>query len=120
MHRLPFRQVVREAATGAATQDVDFGRIIEPRRYKITRVGVIDKTTTPTGAITLLVKGHGDEYIIDEVPAPAAGRFYPFPDDVHLFPGETLTARFAGATAADVLELHLEGEWWEQTGPRDE
>lgn len=114
MQRFPFRSVRRTRSAGAANEEVTFGAILEPRRYLVTRIAVRDVTSTPTGAITLLVKGHGDEYVIDEVPAPAAGRLYPFPDDVRLFPGETLAARFAGTTAADNLEMHLEGEWWEE------
>lgn len=113
MHRMPFRRVVKKQSAGAANEDVKFGPILEPRRYNITHIATRDTTSTPTGAITLLVTGHGDEFVIDEVPAPAVGRSYVFPDDVRLFPGETLVARYAGSVINDNLELHVEGEWWE-------
>ena len=111
-----FRARVRTHAAGTS-DDVDFGAITQPRHYTITHLAVRDATTTPTGAITILVKGHGEDHLIDEVPAPAVGRLYVFADEIMLEEGETLTARVAGATADDVLEMWLEGRWWEDPAP---
>ena len=102
----------RQRHAAGTSDDVTFGPILEPRHYTIRHLAVRDATTTPTGAITLLVAGHGPDYLIDEVPAPAAGRLYVFTDEIWLEPGETLIARVVGATAADLLELYLEGDWW--------
>ncbi len=115
LHR--FRQRLRMHAAGTS-DDLDFGKITQPRHYTITHLVVRDATSTPTGAVTILVQGHGYDHIIDEVPAPAAGRAYVFLDEILLDEGETLTVRFAGATAADVLEAFIEGAWWED--PRTE
>lgn len=115
--RYPFRAQPRKASAGAANEDVAFGPILEPRRYRITHMAARDATTTPTGAITVLVTGPAREHLLDETPAPAAGRLYVYPDDIRLFPGETLIVRFAGSTAADLLEVYIEGDWWEQTEP---
>lgn len=115
VHR--FRQRLRMHAAGTS-DDLDFGKITQPRHYTITHLVVRDATTTPTGAITILVQGHGYDHIIDEVPAPAVGRAYVFTDEILLDDGETLTIRFAGATAADVLEAFIEGQWSEE--PRQE
>jgi len=107
-----FRERVQKVAAGTS-DDVDFGRITQPRHYVITHLAARDVTTTPTGALTIMVKGHGYDHLIDEVPAPAKGRLYVFSDEIMLEEGETLTARFDGATADDALELFLEGVWRE-------
>ena len=109
-HRFRARRQLNAAGT---SDDVDFGPILERRHYQITHAATRDATTTPTGALTWLVKTPAYDHLLDEAPAPAVGRLYVLDDDVYLEPGETFTARFAGATAADDLELYLEGWWWE-------
>lgn len=118
MNRHRYRDRRQRTSAGAATEECTFGPPNAERRYVITRHAVRDVDSTPTGAITILVRGHGYDHPVNEVPAPAVGRLYTFDDEIHLFPGESLVASFAGSTTGDALELFHEG-WWEQAVPPD-
>lgn len=100
-------------AVTATYNEVVYGPILENRRYHITRFGVEDETSAPTGDIRVCVKGHGYNHWLSEQDSPAAATLYWDTDGTFLTMGESLVARFTGAQASDVLQLYLEG-WWEE------
>jgi len=114
-HRHHFRERRRAAAAGGTYDEVEFGPILEDRLYALRRVAAEDETTTLTGALRLYVKGHGYEHWLAEQKSPQLGTLYWLPKVTYLRMGESLVARFTGATASDVLQLYLEGVWWEIT-----
>lgn len=116
-HAHRFRARKQRESAGAASEEATFGPPSDERRYVITRHAVRDNTSTPTGAITIAVRGHGYDHPVNEVPAPAVGRLYTFDDEVYLFPGETLVAIFEGTASGDDLELFLEGHWSQAVPP---
>lgn len=108
-----FRDRRSLAAVGGTYDEVEYGPIRENRRYHVTRLGVEDETSAPSTDIRVYVKGHGYDHWILEQNSPAAGVLYWDTDGTFLTMGESLVARFTGATAADVLQLYIEG-WWEE------
>ena len=109
----PFRQRVQKAAAGGTFDEVRFGPILENRLYVIWRVAVEDETSAPTGDIRAYVDGHGYTHWELEQESPAAATLYWENDRFYLAQGESLVARFTGATAGDVLSLYVEGWWME-------
>ena len=66
----------------------------------------------PSGDLSVYVKGHGYAHWLMSQESPAAGQLYWERWPTFLFRGESLVARFIGATAGDVLNLYLEGWYW--------
>lgn len=108
-----FRQRVTKAAGSGAYTDVAFGPAQPGRRYTITRLAVEDETSAPSTDIRVFVDGHGYPHYILEQNSPAAATLYWENEPTLLFEGESLVARFTGATLNDVLQLYVEG-WWEE------
>lgn len=113
--RHPFRERRTVKAAGDTYDEVEFGPILENRLYEITRFAVEDETTAPTGDIRVYVKGHAYNHPLVEEDYPVAATLYWETDPVIITMGESLVARFTGATASDVLQLYVEG-WWQELG----
>ena len=111
--RLYFRTREVGVGGGVAYDDVVFGPVKVGRHYLITRHAAIDETSAPSTSIRGLVQGHGYDHLIWQKSTPAANTLYHDPDPIELFEGESLVARFTGATSADKLVLYLEGSWTE-------
>ena len=116
--RHPFRDEQTKIALGGIYDEVEFGPIRRECYYHISRFAAEDETSAPSTDIRCYVKGHGYEHWLNEENSPAAGVLYWDPDGTFLTMGESLVARFTGATAADRLRLFVEGWWEELGGPR--
>ncbi len=113
-----FRSRRSTRAAGGAYDDVRFVPEGNDRYYLITRLSVIDETSAPATDIRVHVEGHGYNHLVMEQNTPGANTLYTVPDPVRLMPGETLVARFTGATLADALQMYFEGWWTENdAGP---
>lgn len=108
-----FRQRQTLPAVGGTYDEVEFGAVEYNRLYHITRFAVEDETHDLTGDCRVYVKGHGYEHWLNEENTVTAGVLYWDVDGTFLVMGESLVARFTGATASDVLELYVEGYWEE-------
>ena len=106
--RFFFRTTIRVAAAGGASDDVAYECPVEHAYAEITRWSVEDETSAPA-SIRTVVTGHGEEYMLDEQDPAAAATLYWDADRTIISDREQLVARFFGATAADVLKLHVEG-----------
>ena len=104
------------AGTGSYT-DVVFGPVQPGRRYHIGRFAVEAETTAPTGDIRVFADGHGYPHYLLEQDLPAVDTLYWENEPTFLTEGESLTARFTGAAANDVLQLYVEGWWVELDNP---
>ncbi len=113
-----FRTRRSTEAVGGTYDDVRFRAEGNDRHYLITRLAVIDEDHAPGTDIRVHIEGHGYNHLVHEQNTPGANTLYVVPDPIRLLPGETLVARFTGATLADNLELYIEG-WWaeEDLGP---
>ena len=110
-HRHWFRQRIVAAAGSTGTDDLTFGPVQHDRHYHLTRFAVEDETTAPSTDIRVFVTGPGYNHLLLEQNSPAAAPLYWDDQGTFLSQGESLVARFVGATAADRLVLYLEG-WW--------
>ena len=110
-HRSWFRQRVSKASGGGTYDDVTFGPVDPGQRYAIERLAVEDETTAPTGDIRVYVDGHGYLHWELEQDSPAAATLYWLKGErpLRLHEGESLVARFTGATSGDKLHMYLEG-----------
>lgn len=115
-HRNYFRAQRQAVAVGGTYDEVKFGPILEDRHYHITRFAAEDETSAPSGDIRVYVDGHGDQNWLTEQDSPAAATLYWDTDETFLTQGESLVARFTGATAGDRLALYVEGWWVEREG----
>ena len=110
-----FREPRQATGSGGASDDVTFGPVEPGRVYTIDELAIEDKTTTVTTEARVLISGHGYDHPVLEQATPAAGTLYWLEGrTLHLFEGETLVARFVGATSGDVLQMYLAG-YWEET-----
>lgn len=109
----PFRERVTALAGSGAFTDVEFGPLLEKRLYVIRRHAVEDETNAPSTDIRTFVKGHGYNHYELEQNSPGAATLYWENEPIILTQGESLVARFTGATANDVLQLYVEGWWFE-------
>lgn len=114
-HRNWFRTRRSKESAGGSYDDVSFGPVEPGRHYTIQRYAVEDENSALTGDIRVFVAGHGYNHYLVEKDTPAAAELVWENEPTHLFEGETLTARFTGATSGDDLHLYLEG-WWEEVG----
>lgn len=103
-----FRTTVHKAAVGGAHDDVAFECPAEHAYAEITRWAAEDETNATT-SIRGVVTGHGEEYMLRDKHTVAAATLDWDPDGTVIGDREKLVARFFGATAADVLKLHVEG-----------
>lgn len=106
--RFFFRTTIQEAAAGGTYDDVAYACPVEHAYAEITRWAAEDETSAPT-SIRSLVTGHGAAYMLNEQDPAAAATLYWDADRTLISDREQLVARFFGATAADVLRLHVEG-----------
>ncbi len=106
-----FRERRQLSAAGGTFDEVKFGPIRENRHYHVTRWGVEDETTAPSGSIRTYVEGHGYNHLLNEQQSPAVDTLYWDTNQTFLSMGEALVARFNGAAALDSLNLYVEG-WW--------
>lgn len=111
--RHPFRTRRTKKAAGGTYDEVEFGPIVENRLYRITRFSAEDETTDPTGDLRCYIKGHGYNHWLVQEESPATATLYWESEPTFLVMGESLVARITGATANDVLNLYVEGEWEE-------
>ena len=102
-------------AGGGTYDEVEFGPVLEDRLYTICRHAVEDETNAPAGDIRTYVKGHGYPHWENEQDSPGQATLYWDKDPIFLVMGESLVARFTGATENDVLRLYVWG-WWEELG----
>lgn len=99
-------------ATGGTFDELEFAPTPDAEIYHIMRFAVEDETSSPSGDIRVYVKGHGYEHWIMDQESPSAGVLYWERWPTFLFSGESLVARFNGATASDRLVMYLEGWYW--------
>ena len=107
-----FRDRRSLVAVGGVYDEVEYRPLVDGAIYHIMRFAVEDEDNTLTGDLRVYVKGHGYEHWLMSQETAAAGQLYWERWPTFLFRGESLVARFTGATANDVLNLYLEGWYW--------
>ena len=115
MVRHYFRDRRTLAAVLGTTDSVVWGPVLNGRPYHLTELAVEDETSAPTTDVRVVVTGHGFDFPLLEQDSPGAATLYWSETEHVLTEGESLVARFRGATAADVLQLYVSG-WWEAPG----
>jgi len=112
-----FRYPIETQAKGGTFDEVTFGPIRNGRFYRITRFAVEDETSSPSGDIRVYVSGHGLPYWLLEQNSPQSATLYWDDRGTFLVEGESLVARFTGATAGDRLRMYIEGWYLEPDNP---
>ena len=107
-----FRTSRAFVALGGSFDEVEFRP--EPRAevFHIMRFAVEDEDSSPSGDLRVYVAGHGYNHQIMDQESPAAGQLYWERWPTFLTDGESLVARFNGATVGDRLVMYLEGWFW--------
>ena len=107
-----FRDRRIKVATGGTFDEVIWRP--EPRAevFHVMRFAVEDETSSPSGDIRVYVGGHGYNHQIMDQESPAAGALYWERWPTFLTDGESLVARFYGATTGDRLVMYFEGWFW--------
>lgn len=103
-----FRQRIKGLAAGGTYDELEYRHSLENYWLQITRISVEEKANAPS-SIRLYVKGHGYEHWVGEETNPSAGVLYWIEWPTYLTEGETLVARFYGATTDNELEMLIEG-----------
>jgi len=104
-----FRQRQTLAAVGGAYDELEFAPVLAGRICHITRFACEDETDDLTGDLRVYIKGHGYEHWLNEENTVTEDVLYWDVDGTFLTEGESLVARFTGATDGNVLELYIEG-----------
>ena len=103
-----FRHRVKGIAAGGAYDEIEYRHSLEAFYLQITRISLEEKGTA-SSSIRLYVKGHGYEHWIGEEKTVVVDTLYWIEWPTYLVEGETLVARFIGATEDNVLEMLVEG-----------
>lgn len=103
-----FRHRCKGVAAGDTYDEVEYRHPVPGFLLQITRICVEEETNAPT-SIRVYVKGHGYEHWVGEEKTVAAGTLYWIEWPTYLVEGETLVARFYGATAGNVIHMLVEG-----------
>lgn len=106
-----FRRRSNAKATGGTYDEVSFGPIPSCRVYRVTRFATKDIDNAPTGKLEVYVDGHGYEHLVVEEATPSANELWWENQAIELNEGESLVARYYGATVNDRLRLFVEGQW---------
>lgn len=105
---IPFRYVINKTADGSSSQDLESDQVPLGYAWTVEHVLCRDVDNALT-RIRVLVGGDGEEYPVCEQDDPTADTAYWYTEEVTLYEGDRLVARFVGATSGDALIFALRG-----------
>lgn len=108
-----FRARREATAAGGTYDEVEYTPTLDREFLQITRISVEDEDSDPSGKLRIYVAGHGYPHWIGEEASPGEATLYWVRWPTFLVTGESVVARFYGATADDILSMYLEGWIWD-------
>lgn len=105
----PFYLRIVGAAAAAAPDRVETERVEAGWLWRVERIFAVDATSNITGRIRAYLGGGGYDQWLSQITDPSANVPLVDVNGVLLREGQWLGAAFTGATANDVLELHVTG-----------